>query len=683
MVYARGFAVALCPAIVLLTACPGDRSDAARSIDASAETVEWPTYGNDAGGTKYSTLAQINRENVSDLTVAWTARAGDFPPETFERATHGGDDGLATDARAVGACTTCHGSEVKFEATPVMRDGTLFLSTPLNRVLALDAVTGDERWSFNPEIDPDGSYSEGFVSRGVSIWDDANEPTGPCGRRVFTATLDARLVALDATTGEPCAEFGGSGSLDLTGEVAINGHDVDVGQYEVTSPPAILDDLVIVGSAIGDNRRRDVESGVVRAYDARSGELRWSFDPIPRGPEHPAADAWSESAMRTTGAANVWSVISVDAERDLVFLPTGSPAPDFYGGERPGRNDFANSVVALRGATGEVAWSFQVVHHDLWDFDVPAQPVLIELSRDGGPIPAVAVGTKMGHVFVLHRETGEPIFPVEERPVPASDVPGEESWPTQPFPVLPPPLHPTTLTPDEAWGVTEQDREFCRSWISGLRNEGVFTPPSLDGILMWPGFGGGISWDGMAWDPDRQMLVTTIKHLAMFLQLHRRPDFEAQDRVEGRQYTAQGGTPYGMSRQPLVSPSGLPCSPPPFGTLVAVDLTDGSVRWEVPVGRIPGLEAMPGSEDWGSLIFGGPLVTAGGLTFVAAGQDDRMRAFDTDTGRLLWEHELPAGGQAAPMTYGVDGHQFVVIAAGGRGGIGSPGDYIVAFALPR
>jgi quinoprotein glucose dehydrogenase len=660
--------------LLLASACGGP------SVDAAAD-VEWPHYANDAGGTKYSPLAQIDRGNVSRLRVAWTARAGDFPPETFEPTTHG-DSGLPDDARSVGACAACHGSEVKFETTPIMRGGTLFVSTPLNRVLALDARTGAERWAFDPMIDQDREYSEGFVSRGVSAWDDPDASGGTCARRVFLATLDARLIALDAGTGTPCQDFGTAGTVDLGDGVAINGRDVDEGQYEVTSPPAILRGLVIVGSAIGDNRRRDVESGVVRAYDARTGELRWSFDPIPRDAGHPAAGGWSEAAMRATGAANVWSIISTDPERDLVFLPTGSPAPDFYGGERPGRNDYANSVVALRGATGEVVWSFQVVHHDLWDFDVPAQPVLIDVDRDGASVPAVAVGTKMGHVFVLHRETGEPLLPVEERPVPASDVPGERSWPTQPFPVLPPPLHSTTLTPDDAWGPTDADRAFCRDWISRLRNDGIFTPPSLDPILMWPGFAGGMSWDGMAWDPERRMLVTSVKHLAMFLQLHPRSEYETIDRVEGRQYTGQGGTPYGMSRQPLVSPSGLPCNPPPFGTLVAVDLGAGSIRWETPVGRIPGFESVPGSQAWGSLVFGGPLVTGGGLTFIAAGQDDRMRAFDTESGELLWEHALPAGGQAAPMTYSVDGRQLVIIVAGGRGGIGSPGDYIVAFALP-
>jgi quinoprotein glucose dehydrogenase len=341
--------------------------------------------------------------------------------------------------------------------------------------------------------------------------------------------------------------------------------------------------------------------------------------------------------------------------------------------------------VALRASTGEVVWSFQVVHHDLWDYDVPAQPTLIELRRDDELVPAVVVATKMGFLYVLHRETGEPLLPVEERPVPASDVPGETAWPTQPFPVRPAPLHELELSPDDAFGLTDEDRAFCRNWIAGLRNEGVFTPPSLEGTLIWPGFGGGATWGGVAWDPERHIVVTPLIRLAMTVRLHARADFDRARRgpEDGRQYTAQEGTPYGMSRMPLVTAAGVPCSPPPWGKLVAVDLATGELRWERPVGRVPALADVEGSEAWGSVLFGGPLVTAGGLVFLGASQDDHVRAFDIDTGELLWEHELPAGGQATPMTYRVGGRQYVVIAAGGRSGIGTPGDHLVAFALPE
>jgi quinoprotein glucose dehydrogenase len=299
-------------------------------------------------------------------------------------------------------------------------------------------------------------------------------------------------------------------------------------------------------------------------------------------------------------------------------------------------------------------------------------------------VPAVVIGTKTGMIFVLHRETGEPLFPVEERPVPPSDVPGENAWPTQPFALLPAPLHGTRLTPDSAFGLTDETRAFCRAWIARLRNEGIFTPPSLRGTLLWPGFGGGINWDGMAWDPERRVIVTTVKRLAMFVQLHSREDYTASlaNRGEGLEYANQGGTPYGMTRMPMVAPDGVPCSPPPWGSIVAIGLDDGEVRWQRPLGVPRAAEGRPDAEQLGSITFGGPLITAGGLVFIGAGPDDRFRAFDIDTGDLLWEYQLPAGGQASPMTYRYDGRQYIVIAAGGRGGIGSPGDWIVAFALP-
>ncbi len=683
---------ALLSGVLLATACTpsneGASSPAGSPAEPAAAHDEWAHYGNDPGGSKYAHLAEIDTTNVHRLEVAWTARTRDFPPEMFDRTgSHEGVE-IADDVRAAGACGACHGDAIRFETTPLMVDGTLYVSTPANRVLALDPASGSERWSYDPGVDVTRPYSEDLISRGVSTWLDDEAPVDtPCRRSVYLGTIDARLIALDGATGDPCRAFGDGGEIALDRGVALGAREVDAGDYLITSPPAVLNGVVVVGSAIGDNRRKDVESGVVRAYDARTGELRWSFDPIPRAADHPAWDAWTPEGARETGAANVWSIISADPERDLVFLPTGSAAPDFYGGDRPGRNDFANSVVALRGSTGEVVWSFQVVHHDLWDYDVASQPVLIDLERDGGSVPAVAVGTKMGMIFVLDRETGEPLIEVEERPVPTSDVPGETTWPTQPFPVAPPPLHTTSLTPDDAFGIDEEDRAFCRDWIERLRFDGIYTPPSLEGTLMWPGFAGGMNWDGMAWDPERQMLVVPVKRLAMFVQLHRRADFEASLEApeEGLEYARQGGTPYGMTRMPLLAPSGIPCSPPPWSKLVGVDLDAGTLAWERPLGRGP---ADPetgelGPEAWGSLAFGGPLATAGGLTFIAAGQDDRIRAFATSTGETLWEAELPAGGQAAPMTYRHGGRQYVVIAAGGRSGIGTSGDYVVAFALPR
>ena len=426
----------------------------------SIDTGEWPSYGNDPGGTRYSPLLQIDRDNVANLRVAWTYRTGEV-------------GGVAPYAHTA------------FEATPLMVDGTLILSTPYNRVIALDPETGKERWSYDPKVDRARRFAI-ITSRGVETWLDAGAPADRvCRRSVFVATIDARLIALDAATGAVCPQFGRNGGVDLTEGIKIGR---DCGCYQVTSPPAVIGDLVIVGSSIGDNRAVDLERGVVRGYDAKTGTLRWSWDPIPTRETDPARSTWAGDSWRRTGAANVWSVMSVDAARGLVFVPTGSPSPDHYGGERLGANQYANSVVALRAATGEVVWHFQVVHHDLWDYDVPAQPVLVNVTRDGRSVPAVVVATKMGHLFLLHRETGAPLFPIEERRVPQSTIPGEEASPTQPFPILPRPLVPSTLTADEAWGINDDERKACRARLAPLRSEGIFTPPSFEGTRGFPRF---------------------------------------------------------------------------------------------------------------------------------------------------------------------------------------------------
>ena len=632
------------------------------TIPPGGPLADWPAYGQNPGGSRYSSLTQITRDNVKDLQVAWKYRTGDVS----------NGSNLATTSA--------------FEATPILVDGTLYFSTPFNRVIALDPETGAERWAFDPEINLSVRFSEQFTSRGVSTWIDTNRTTqDACHRIIFLATIDARLIALDAATGTQCRDFGRNGQIDLTFGVG----EVSQGNYGVTSPPAIIKNLVIVGSAIGDNRRVDSERGIVRAFDARTGELRWSWDPIPREPDDPGRETWKGENATLTGAANAWSIISVDTERNLVFVPTGSASPDFYGGERLGSNLYANSVVALNASTGEIVWYFQVVHHDLWDYDVPSQPMLISLLRGGEEIPAVAQATKMGHLFLLHRETGEPLFPIEEKPVPSSKVPGEEAWPTQPFPLAPLPLVPQMLTPDDAWGITPWDKSKCRELIQRYRSEGVFTPPSLEGTIVFPGPLGGINWGSVAFDHESQLLITNTNHVPFVVTLIPRDDYASVKAANPDiEISPQWGTPYGMRREPLLSPFIIPCNPPPYGTLVAVNLTNGSVLWEVPLGTLQDMAPWPIGMlegNVGMLNLGGPIVTGGGLVFIGASTDNYLRAFDIETGDELWKGRLPAGGQATPMTYRLrdDGKQYVVIAAGGHGKMGTKlGDYVVAFALP-
>lgn len=645
-------------ASVDLPRVPADsRAAPQRGSASQSGSSDWPAYGRDPGGSRFSPASAINRSNVSELKIAWTYRTG------------------ASEVKAASA------GKAAFEATPILVDGTLYLTTPFNRVIALEPQTGRERWSYDPQVDLKRGYSE-MTSRGVSAWPGPDLRNEKAARRIFLATVDARLIALDAATGSPVAGFGERGVVDLTRDVRMT----DRGDYQVTSPPAVIGDLVIVGSSIGDNRGVELERGVVRAYDARTGRLRWSWDPIPKDAKDPARRTWAGESAERTGAANAWSIISVDARLGLVYVPTSSPSPDFYGGERKGDNLYANSVVALRAASGEVAWHFQVVHHDLWDYDVAAQPMLIDIKRGGQSVPAVAIGTKMGMIFVLDRRTGKPIFPVEERRVPQTDVEGEQSSPTQPFPSLPRPLVPHQLKAEDAWGVTEADRASCREQIAALRNEGIYTPPSLKGTLLIPGNVGGLNWSGMSFDPGRGLLFANTNNLPFKARLIVRADYQkereagASNRLRG-EFARQTGTPYAVYREPLRAPSGMPCIAPPWGKLTAIDMATGEVRWETPLGRMPQTESVPEAEKWGSINLGGSVVTAGGLVFIAAGMDTKLRAFDVETGKELWAGELPASAQAAPMTYTAGGKQFVLICAGGHGKLGTKmGDYVVAFS---
>src|SRR6266566_4197431 len=412
---------------------------------ATDSSGDWPVYGHDPGGQRFSPLTAINRKNVGTLKVAWTYRTGDaYQPK--------------------------NGRPTAFEATPLYINGTLYLSTPLGRVIALDPVTGKQRWSYDPKVERDKGYGD-FANRGVSAW------TSHRGQlRILVATVDARLIAVDATTGKPAKDFGDNGVVNLRHGLRIPPKDFS--DYEETSPPAVIGDTVIVGSGVADNVATDQPSGEVRAFDAASGRLKWTWDPIPQEPAARGADTWKNGSAARTGAANAWSIIVTDPARNLVFVPTGSASPDYYGGERIGDNLFANSIVALRADTGKRVWHFQTVHHDLWDYDVASPPVLFDVRRNGATIPAVGVGSKTGNFFILNRETGQPIFGVEERAVPKTDVSGEVSSSTQPFPLAPRPLVPQTLGTDDIWGVDDADRAACRAEIGKLRSEGIFTPPS-------------------------------------------------------------------------------------------------------------------------------------------------------------------------------------------------------------
>jgi quinoprotein glucose dehydrogenase len=617
---------------------------------------EWLAYGRDPGGERFSPLVDVNRKNVATLQVAWTFRTGDAyqPPRNRPTA---------------------------FEATPLYVDGTLYLSTPPGRVIALDPVSGRQRWVFDAKVPRDAGYGD-FASRGVSTWQRGRE------RRIFVATIDARLIALNAATGEPIQTFGTAGTVDLRQGLRIR--PAGVADYEVTSPPAIVGNTIVVGSAIQDGLTTTEPSGEVRGFDAVTGALKWRWDPIPQDPSAVGADSWKNASNTRTGAANVWSVIVADAARNLVFLPTSSPSPDYYGGERLGDNLFSDSVVALRADTGARVWHFQTVHHDLWDYDVASPPILFDWRKDGRTVPAIAVASKTGHVFVLDRQTGQPLIPIEERAVPKSDVPGEQASPTQPFPTAPRSLARTTLKADDAWGLTDDDRAWCRDTIRPLRAEGFFTPPSLRGTIVVPGNVGGVAWGGMAHDRANGLLVMPVNNIASEVRLIPRGDLDEQ-RSGGRlasdfELHLQRGTPYALVRRLLLGPKTLlPCTPPPWGTLAAVRTATGEIAWQVPLGKFPGTESAPDAAKWGSIALGGPIVTAGGLVFTAGTLEAAIYAFDVQTGRQLWTGQLPTSARSTPMTYrGPDGRQYIVIAAGGHGvQIGPPlGDYLVAFALP-
>jgi quinoprotein glucose dehydrogenase len=631
----------------------------AAAASAAPAQGDWPNYGRTPGGDRHSPLTQIDRANVGKLALAWEYKTGEAGIET--------------------------GNPTALEATPLVIDGVMYLATPLGKVIALDPVTGKPKWVRDVGVNRDRHFGD-WVNRGVSYWRDPHEKKpGACSRRIFFGVVDARMVALDAATGEYCKGFGEGGVINL---VPLLRNKQSYGdEYEQTSPPAVIGHLIVVGSAIADNNSNVGATGEVRGFDARTGALRWTWNPVPQDPKDPAYGTWSGSAAHRTGGANTWSIIAADPARDLVFLPTTSPAVDYYGVTRLGDNRYANSVVALRASTGKIVWHFQTVHHDLWDYDNAAPPALVTLP---GGKAAVLQGTKTAQLFALDRETGAPLFPVNEIPVPKSDIAGEVTSPTQPVSALWNGIK--TLTADDIWGATPEDLAECRARFATLRYDGPFTPPSERGSVQLPANIGGSHWGGVAYDSDRGIAIVPHNQLAAVVKLIPRETWKVMrekltsgERV-GREYTDMQGTPYIMQREIWLSSRRSPCTKPPFGSLTAVSLKTGKTLWDVPLGTAEGLDkiglpALP--PDTGMANLGGAITTAGGLVFIGATLDAYVRAFDVETGKELWKYKLPAGGKATPMTYlGADGRQYVTIAAGGDGKSWGKADSVVTFALP-
>lgn len=625
------------------------------SLALAEETIEWPAYGGSPGGGHYAPITQINAGNVSQLKQAWVHRSGDY---------RAGKQSLTEEV----TMDDVSSRPTSFMVTPILVQDTLYYCTSFNRVFALDPASGEQRWVYDPGVDMEKETVTNC--RGVSSWIDPKPAQKSCTHRIITGTLDARLIALDGATGKPCADFGENGEINLTDGLTAH----DTGEYSITSAPAIAGDLIITGAFVLDSNHNEVPSGVVRAYNVRTGEFVWGWNPV-----HPNRPQRDEQGNFTPGTTNVWSTISVDEELGLVIVPTGNSSPDYYGGDREGHQDYySSSVVALKAATGEVAWHFQTVHHDIWDFDVPAQPTFSELTIDGKTRPAVVQVTKMGMTFVLDRETGEPLHPVEERPVPQEGaVVGEYLSPTQPFPLKPEPLHPLGLMPDNAWGLTFWDRGQCRELIESVSGHAIYTPPSEQGVVLYPSNLGGHNWGAPAVDPDRKIMITNTKRIPIHIRL------APQAECPGDLPFPQRDSPYCVIIDVLTSSLGIPCSAPPWATLDATDLETGEILWSVPLGTLEKMVPWPFYHMIeGGMEMGGPMVTASGLIFIAATSDAYLRAFDIENGDELWKSELPTTGNAVPMSYQYQGRQYVVIAAGGHFTSPLPsGDYLVAFRL--
>lgn len=626
-------------------------------LSGSDGSGEWPHYGNVLGGTRYSPLSQINQQNVARLGSAWTYRTG-----------------------------VVAGAGLGFQATPLMVNDTVYLCTPTNIVIALDPETGKRRWQFDPKVDapPAGTC------RGVSYFT-VPGATGQCARRIIAATTDARLLAIDADSGTPCADFGVNGSVDLKSGFG----PIIKGYYYTTSAPTIVRGKVVLGGWVTDGQYVGEPSGVIRAFDATTGKFAWAWD-MDRPHEHGEP---SRGQTYSAGTANSWAPMSGDEQLGLVYLPTGNSTPDYWGAHRSkGSEQYSTSVVALDIETGEARWSFQIVHHDVWDYDVSPQPTLIDIPVGGAMVPALLQTSKSGQFFMLDRRTGKPIRPVEERPVPQGPAKGDFLSPTQPFSPTLPAFDNTVLTPQSMWGLTPLDQLWCRIKFGQARYEGMFTPPGYPRpTITYPSYLGGVNWGGISVDPERKLAIVNWSRMANYTTMVTRAEANRKGykrSLNGGAHVGepvpQEGTPFALLTGPFLSPLNVPCTEPPFGKIGVVDLKTGKMRWQRPLGTAAGSGPFGIQSHlpipMGVPNTGGSVTTRSGLTFIAATQERAMRAFDVNSGKLVWHVPLPAGGHATPMTYisKKSGRQFVVIAAGGNAPLSSgAGDYVMAFALPK
>jgi quinoprotein glucose dehydrogenase len=614
-------------------------------LSASAQDQTWAHFNGNLRAQKYSSLTQITPENVKNLKVAWRARTGDK------------SDGSGKTPASV------------WSATPLFVNDTLYLGTPFYRIFALEPDTGKTKWVYDPEALLQALTQPALKNRGVAYWQaEKPVPGQPCQKRVYIGTMDAKLHSVDADTGKPCPDFGKNGVVDVNQWNTLNAK----WPLSLLQPPTVFKGYLFVGWAGKDWAETEAPPGTVFALDARTGALRWTFNSIP--PEIAAK----------TGTANVWASMAVDAAREILYLPVSSPSPNFFGGNRLQGIPLGTSVTALEIATGKVLWSRQLVHHDLWDFDTNSAPTLVDIIKDGKTIPALVQTSKQGFLYVLDRTTGEPVYPIEERPVPKSSVPGEVSSPTQPYVALPKPVV-DDQWPGVFWLADVASLGYCSRTFKALDYAGRFTPPSLKGALSYPATIGGVEWGGGAVDPVKQVFVVNNSSAAQIYKLMPRKEFEAAAKSGGMEtggFFAMTGSPYGIQLTTFQNWLGMPCWKPPYGSLSAYDLKTGALLWRKPFGQIQywGFY-MP--ESWGTITIGGPAITAGGLVFIGASMDSRVRALDLRTGEVLWKHLVSAPAVALPAIYEYKGKQYVAFAAGGNS-ILTPrvSDEVVAFSLP-